>query len=411
MKKVKKNLPVVLAAVLALSLFITACSNNTPSASGNSPSPAVTNPGESEGGTFTLPSVISWTAYDVGGTGYIHASAIANALKQQYGITMRVVPAGTDVARISPLLTGAVDFCATGSGSWLAFEGLEEFSTSEWGPQNLRLVWDCVPDTGMCMATAADADIKTAADAAGKRVAYVVGNPSTNLQMEAFLAFGGLTWDDVQVVEYASYSAALQGLVENTCDAAAATSDGSPLYELEGSSRGYYIVPMPAEDTEGWARLQAICPYLVPAVATSGAGCSPENPVEISRFPTPNLVTYAEQDADYVYEMCKMIDETFDLYKDAHASTSGWAIDRLEKQWVIPMHEGSIRYLTEVGHWTQEDQEYNDALLERQEALSQAFDSTLDESYANSVNSADFQQLWLDNRSAALEAAGLETYR
>ena len=85
MKKVKKNLAVVLAAVLALSLFITACSNNTPSASGNSPSPAVTNPGESEGGTFTLPSVISWTAYDVGGTGYIHASAIANALKQQYG--------------------------------------------------------------------------------------------------------------------------------------------------------------------------------------------------------------------------------------------------------------------------------------------------------------------------------------
>lgn len=363
---------------------------------------------ESEDGGFTLPSIISWTAYDVGGTGYIHSAAISNALKQQYGITMRVIPAGTDVARLAPLLQGTVDFCATGSGSWLAFEGMEEFASTEWGPQNLRLVWDCVPDTGMCLATAADAEIKTPADCAGKRVAYVVGNPSTNLQMEAFLAFGGLTWDDVQKVEYASYGAMLQGLVDGTCDAAASTSDSAKLYELESSSRGYHIAEFPSDDTEGWERLQALCPYLIPAVSTAGAGgVTEENPVEISRFPTPNLVTYADQDADYVYEMCKMIDETFDLYKDAHASTPGWAIDKLEKQWVIPFHEGAIKYLKETGVWTEEDQAHNDALVKRAEVLMAAFDETLNESFEKQVKSSDFIPLWLNNRTNALSAAGL----
>lgn len=398
--KVTKKLTLLLALLLICALVLPACGGEVVEQE-QEQEPA-------EGG-FTLPGVISWTAYDVGGTGYIHSAAIANALKQQYSVTMRVIPAGTDVARIAPLLQGTVDFCATGSGSWLAFEGMEEFSAAEWGPQDLRLVWDCVPETGMCLATAADAGIETPADCAGKRVAYVVGNPSTNLQVEAFLAFGGLTWDDVEKVEYASYGDALGGLVDGTCDAASATSDSAKLYELESSSRGYHIAEFPLDDTEGWERLQAICPYLIPAVSTAGAGgVTPENTAEISRFPTPNLVTYASQDADYVYEMCKMINESFDLYKDAHASTPGWALDRLEKQWVVPFHEGAVRYLEEIGAWTEEDQAHNDALLERAAVLATAFEDTLNESFEKQTKSADFAALWLENRGAALEAAGLE---
>ena len=248
----KKTFAIILTLCMMLSLLV-ACSGNTQTATtapAATAQPETATEQKAEEPTFQLPKTITWTAYDVGGTGYIHSTAIANAFKQKYGVTMRVIPAGTDVARIAPLLQGTVDFCATGSGSWLAFEGLEEFSSVEWGPQDLRMVWNCVPDTGMVMATAADAGIETPADAKGKRVAYVIGNASTNLEMEAFLAFGGLTWDDCTVVEFPSYSASLEGLVNNTVDAAAATSDGAKLYELESSSRGYHIAEFPADDTE-----------------------------------------------------------------------------------------------------------------------------------------------------------------
>lgn len=398
-KNVHRFLAVLLALCILTAMALCGCAKNTDTPSDDKPQ------GENE---FQLPKTISWTAYDVGGTGYIHSSAIANAIKQQYGITMRVIPAGTDVARIAPLLQGTVDFCATGSGSWLAFEGLEEFSTIEWGPQALRMVWNCVPDTGMVMATAADAGIETPADAKGKRVAYVIGNASTNLEMEAFLAFGGLTWDDCTVVEFPSYGAALEGLVNNMVDAAAATSDGAKLYELESSSRGYHIAQFPASDTEGWARLQAICPFLIPAEGTAGpGGCSPETPVEISRFPTPNLVTYADQDEEYVYQMCKMIDETFELYKNAHASTPGWEISRVEREWAIPFHDGAIRYLKEAGYWTDENQAHNDALVERSNVLVNAYEETLQASTEQGIKAADFKAFWIERRAAALEAAGL----
>lgn len=408
-KTVSKRIALILAMTVLAAVALSGCGSTpapapAPAPAGSAPAQEI-KPQESD---FELPKTIAWTAYDVGGTGYIHSSAIANALKQKYGITMRVIPAGTDVARIAPLLQGTVDFCATGSGSWLAFEGLEEFSAVEWGPQNLRMVWNCVPDTGMAMATAADAGIETPADAAGKRVAYVVGNASTNLEMEAFLAFGGLTWDDCVVVEFPSYSASLEGLVNNTVDAAAATSDGAKLYELESSARGYHIAAFPANDTEGWARLQAVCPFLIPAEATAGpGGCTPETPVEISRFPTPNLITYADQSEEYVYQMCKMIDETFDLYKDAHASTPGWAVDRMARQWAIPFHDGAVRYLKEIGVWTDEDQAHNDELIARSEVLANAFSETIAASYESGIKAGDFKTFWVERRAEALTAAGM----
>lgn len=412
----KKTFAIVLALCMMLSLLC-ACGNKTETVSSTptnttetkeQTTTTTTAEQQPKEETFKLPKTITWTAYDVGGTGYIHSTAIANAFKQKYGVTMRVIPAGTDVARIAPLLQGTVDFCATGSGSWLAFEGLEEFSAVEYGPQDLRMVWNCVPDTGMVMATAADANIETPADARGKRVAYVIGNASTNLEMEAFLAFGGLTWDDCTVVEFPSYSASLEGLVNNTVDAAAATSDGAKLYELESSSRGYHIAEFPFDDTEAWARLQAICPFLVPAKGTAGpGGCTPETPKSISRFPTPNLVTYASQNEEYVYQLCKMINESFDLYKDAHASTPGWDINRLEKQWAVPFHDGAVRYLKEVGVWTEEDQAHNDALLKRAEVLKQAFEDTLTASTEEGIKAAAFKAFWTERRAEALKKAGM----
>lgn len=50
-----------------------------------------------------------WTAADIGSSGYTEASAIANALVNETGARIRVLPSGTSVGRMQQLQQGRVD--------------------------------------------------------------------------------------------------------------------------------------------------------------------------------------------------------------------------------------------------------------------------------------------------------------
>jgi uncharacterized protein len=86
-----------------------------------------------------LPATLSWSAYDVGSGGYNQAVAIGNALKQTYGVNLRILPGKNDVSRTLPLREGKVQFSANGvGGSYMAQEGFYDFGTPQWGPQAVR---------------------------------------------------------------------------------------------------------------------------------------------------------------------------------------------------------------------------------------------------------------------------------
>jgi hypothetical protein len=82
----------------------------------------------------------------------------------------------------------------------------------------------------------------------------------------------------------------------------------------------------------------------------------------------------------------------------------GWAADRQDFRWVIPYHEGAVRYWTERGLWTDEAQAHNDALIERQDVLATAWEKVAD------LPEAELVEKWAEERAAALEAAGLPVY-
>jgi hypothetical protein len=127
-----------------------------------------------------LPETLTWTAYDVGSGGYNQAVAIGNALKNKLGVNLRVLPGKNDVSRNIPLRDGKVPFSANGvGGSYLAQEGVFEFGARDWGPQAVRSLVLNNSDALLTIVTAKDAGIKTAADLKGKRVAWVVGAPSS----------------------------------------------------------------------------------------------------------------------------------------------------------------------------------------------------------------------------------------
>ena len=362
--------------------------------------------GASAQSDIKLPGTLTWTAYDVGSGGYNQCVAIGNALKNKLGVDLRVLPGKNDVSRNIPLRDGRVPFSANGvGGSYLAQEGVYEFGARDWGPQAVRSLILNNSDALLTIATAKDANIHTAADFKGKRVAWVIGAPSLNQNITALLAFANLTWNDVKKVEFGGYGQSMDGIINNQVDAAFTSTIAGPAYKIAASPRGIRYPTFAHSDKEGWARVNKIAPFFVPAFGTEGAELGPDKKAEGATYPYPVLMTMAATDADLTYNMTKAMVVLFPEYKDGAPGNLGWDLKRQVFAWAIPMHEGAIRYYKERGVWTAEHQKHNDALLKRQETLAAAW-----KSYVGSAPSdeKEFEKGWAKARAAALTKAGMD---
>ena len=356
--------------------------------------------------TAKLPSTLAWTAYDVGTSGYNQSVAIGKALKDKLGTDLRVLPGKNDISRTIPLREGQVQFSATGvGGSYFAQEGAHEFGAKGWGPQPVRLLLSSNPETNLSVGTAADAGIKMPKDLKGKRVAWIVGAPALNENVTAFLAFAGLTWDDVKKVEVGGNNAGWDALINGQADAMWGQTTSGKAYQLESSPRGLFWPPLPHSDKEGWARAMKLAPYWIPQIATEGAGITKQKTHEGATYPYPILTAMADQNPDLVYNMTKAMIELYPLYKDGAPGASGWALNKQKLDWVVPYHEGAIRYLKEANAWTDEAQKHNDKLLERQKVLKAAWEQMAKEKTAD--DEAHMKR-WLQIRAAALDKAGFD---
>jgi TRAP transporter TAXI family solute receptor len=353
-----------------------------------------------------LPPTISWSAYDVGSGGYNQAVAIGNALKQKYNVSLRVLPGKNDVSRNLPIREGQVQFSANGvGGAYLAQEGVFEFGAPSWGPQPIRGLMLNTSDQVLTVVAAKDANVRTVADLKGKRVAWVIGAPSLNQNITAMLAFANLTWNDVQKVEFGGFGPAMDGIINNQVDAAFTSSISGKAYQIAKSPRGLTYPVFPHSDKAGWARMNAVAPFFFPFMGTEGAELSKDKPAESATYPYPILMTYAAQDESLVYNMTKAMVETFPMYKDAAPGNAGWAVERQNFAWVIPFHDGAIRFWKEMGQWKPEHQAHNDKLLQRQRVLAAAWAEAKKGAHADDKA---FVQAWQKTRAAALAKAGFD---
>ncbi|XKE47310.1 TAXI family TRAP transporter solute-binding subunit [Halomonas organivorans] len=348
-----------------------------------------------------LPDTMTWTAYDVGSTGHSEASAIADAFGKEYGTRVRIQPAGSAVGRVQPLVGGRADYAYLATETFFASEGLYDFGARRWGPQDLRAVAGRPSTFGV--PSAADAEIHSLADLAGKRVAYVAGNPSVNVKCDAILAFADLDRDDVEIVMFPTFSAAMSSLVQDRADATCTTTTVSQLYELAESPRGIRWVDIPVDDEEGWKRMNRVAPVFQPFTETIGAGLSEDEPATMLAYRYPIIATQADKNGDEVYEFVKALDETYGLYEDATAAIHRWSLEDAGKPPIdIPFHPGAIRYLEEKGIWTEDMHDWNEARLARLETLQAAWNATLEE--GEGLDDEAFAALWQENRSAALDS-------
>lgn len=357
-----------------------------------------------------LPGQITWTAYGTGSAGYNQSVAIGAAL-QNAGVNLRVLPGKNDIARTEPVRQGKVQFSANGvGGSFMAQEGVFQFGAKNWGPQPVRVLAANNGGTvGLSLAVAAEACEKagkpgcegfTYADLEGMRVSVVKGAPSLNTNNEAYLAYGGLTWDDVEVVEFGGFGDSWKGMIDGSTDAAFASTNSGMAYEAASGPRGVYWPPIDPNDTAALERMQGVAPFFAPMMATVGANIDGTDGVATAGYAYPVLMTYADQDEDLTYNMTKAMHVFFDDYAGNAPGINGWALDKQDFQWVAPYHEGAIRYYEEIGAWTDEAQAHNDMLVARQAALMEAWEELMAEDPDN------WEEAWATKRREALAEGG-----
>lgn len=352
-----------------------------------------------------LPRQMAWTAYNLGSTGYNQAVAIGAMLRDKYNVTLRVIPGQNDVSRLLPLKTGRVDFTANGVATYFAQEGMFQFANPEWGPQPLRLLMTSNGLSNQGVAVAADTGVTSFAELRGRRVPYVRAAPALNVSMEAYLACGGLTWDDVVRVDFPGYDAKWNGVINGDVDVAFGTTVSGPPFRLEASPRGILWLPAPHDDEGCWERMLAVGPYFTKHNATRGAGINDENIHEAGTYPYPLLTALESQDSDFVYSLTRAINENYDEHKDADPGSIGWALESQVFQWVVPYHEGAVNYWREIGVWTEETEAHNQALIKRQGVLASAWT----EMSARDIRDQDeFVSAWQLLRANRLEEAGFD---
>ncbi|WP_420404520.1 TAXI family TRAP transporter solute-binding subunit [Nisaea sp.] len=350
-----------------------------------------------------LPSQLAWTAYGTGTAGYNQSVAIGGALKSKLGVNLRVLPGKNDVSRTEPLRQGKVHFSATGVGaSFMAQEGAFDFGAKRWGPQKIRTLMMNNGAIGLAVGVAGDVGVKEYSDLKGKRVAWVKGSPSLNVNTGAYLAYGGLTWDDVEKVEFGGFGASWAGMVNGQVDAAFASTSSGKAYEMEASPRGLLWPPIDAGNKEGLERMSSIAPFFQPTMASVGATIKKESPVPTAAYPYPVLVAYPDQEEDLVYNMTKAMVELFDDYAGKAPGINGWALEKQNLKWVVPYHAGAVRYYKEIGKWGAEEQAHNDKLIERQEVLAAAWKDFVAKGASDDAWDAE----WRSARHAALKAKG-----
>jgi uncharacterized protein len=351
-----------------------------------------------------LPQMVIWTAYDVGTTTYMQTACMADGVTKKVGMKIRILPSGNDIGRLIPVKSNVAHFATMSAGSaYACINGLYEYGRYEWGPQPIRQLLAVIDrDQGFAIATAATANIKTPKDLKGKRLTVIPGGTSLNLNSEATLAFGGLTWDDVIKIPAPSLATSMKFIGEGKTDAAFASTTSPAMYEVERSPYGVYWPELPTDDKAGWERLLKVAPFFIPVAAIKGVGVSPEKPKQLMSYAYPLLLCYANLKDDIAYAMLKSIDQSFDLYKTCNPVMPSWQLKKavtLEAQ-RVPYHTGAVRYLKEVKLWTPEMDKKQQKLIDDQNRLKKIWDEAVAEATSKGMKEQDFAEFWEKKRGA-----------
>jgi hypothetical protein len=119
-----------------------------------------------------------------------------------------------------------------------------------------------------------------------------------------------------------------------------------------------------------------------------------------------------DADVDFAYNLAKWFHESHDAYKGTHPLSTRLSLETFRNylnHTPLPVHEGTVKYLREIGAWSEADDAWNKAAIARTDSWIEARKAAMAEARKARVK-IDFQnQAFLDILSSHTE--GLEVFR
>lgn len=337
-----------------------------------------------------MPGTMVWSTYGTGTSTYADVAVATEAIGRNEDTAVRVVTSDTAIGRLAPLSRGQAHFSRTGDEYIFAFEGEYEFVDPGWGPQDLRVAWSPVAPHGL--AVPASSSIETFEDLEGSDFPRITANPSVNNKLEAFLAYGGLTFEDTRQIEL-GYGEQADAMDNGQLDVLFQQVYGPSLHELQSTTPIRWL-QLDESETEKLANLESVAPSTFVG-EFSGAPGQDEGEVGITMYYPVPVITYADMNDLAVYETVNALVENFDEYKDSTATSQEWGIDNIALEPIqVPFHDGMIRFLEERDLWTEAAQTRQDQLVERGESLRQAWDEIVED-----TDPDDLREVWEERKS------------
>ena len=352
--------------------------------------------------------VLAWAWPDklvvasVGTASASHGAAIAwtTPLAKDTEMKVRVVAEENTSLRYRWLKQG-IFFCAAAgqeAGSEMQ-EARGQWATRDGGPWQVRIL-SAITKRDMGFAVRADSRIKTPYDIKpGTKIIYMAFIPTGREVMEALLAWADISSDDVVWVPAGSLGANTTLLMDGRGDIAFSFPGNPVMYEAEAAPHGLSWIELDSEkDPEGAKRFHEVRPDLTLGVMTTGVP-SAQGVHSISAMAP--YTTSADTDPELVYHVVKWLDENYDKYKDAHPWCSFITIDNLmflAETDCLPLHDGTVRYLEEIGRWTPAHearrQQNIDLITRYVEAYRAAIDMADEKGIKIDLENEEWVELW-----------------
>ncbi|KJS31060.1 MAG: hypothetical protein VR64_13375 [Desulfatitalea sp. BRH_c12] len=294
-------------------------------------------------------------------------------LQAETGMDVRVVPEDSEIRRyIRFALKKEFELVSTSIAEvGLSIQGDSGYAIQEAVHQ--RAVWHH-NDTPWSFAVRGDSKYKTIYDLKQKGVRVALSSQSPPMMLavqEALPAFLGWTKEEAAAnwtfVPVGSYPENCRTITDGKADVSYMTPISSITYEMEAHPQKIRWLGMPADNIEGWDGYLKVRPTIIPNKIDFGVPSA----IGVDAMTSPFIFwTRPDVDQEMVYHLTKWFHERFEQYKGVHAINARMSMAHtrtfLDRS-AFPIAEGTIRYLREIGQWTEADDHWNQAQIDLME--------------------------------------------
>lgn len=312
-------------------------------------------------------------------------------LQQDLGSNVRVVPEDSEIQRHRRLAERRDLTLSSVSAAEMRFQiqGIGHYATMMPVPQ--RVIWHH-NDTPWTFVVSGDSDLHTMDDLNRPGLRVAQGQFSIPMMItvrDGLPAYLGMTPEEgtarFNYIAASSYVENCRSVIEGRADVAYCATVSSVLAEMEGAPGGIRWLSMDLDDEAGWQGFLEHSPMAVPGTINMGVASARGVDGLASNF---LYAAPADLDEELAYTLAKWFHQSFEKYKGSHPLSTRMSLevfrDYLDRS-PLPIHEGTVRYLKEIGAWTEKDDQWNQEAIVKMDSWIAARQAALAEAQEKGI--------------------------